>query len=221
METLAERLAEVRQRIAQAAQRAGRNPSDITLIAVTKVFPAHAIRDAYALGLREFGENYVQEFAGKLPELAGLEGARFHLIGHLQTNKSRLAADMFHCIQTIDSAKLARRLNEAGKPLDAMLEVKLSPEQAKSGAAPEELPELIEAVRSCPNLHLLGLMTMPPWSDDPEPSRPYFRRLRELASLHGLPHLSMGMSHDLETAIEEGATYVRVGTALFGKRKKP
>jgi len=143
------------------------------------------------------------------------------LIGHLQGNKSRIAAEMFDCIQTVDSAKLARRLNETGKPLDAMLEVKLSPEQAKAGAAPEELPELIEAVRGCPNLRLLGLMAMPPWSDDPEVSRPYFRRLRELALLHGLPHLSMGMSHDLETAIEEGATYVRIGTALFGKRKKP
>ena len=128
---------------------------------------------------------------------------------------------MFDCIQTVDSAKLAGRLNETGKPLEIMLEVKLSPEQAKAGAAPEELPGLVEAVRGCPNLRLLGLMTMPPWSDDAELSRPYFRRLRELALLHGLPHLSMGMSHDLETAIEEGATYVRIGTALFGKRKKP
>jgi hypothetical protein len=128
---------------------------------------------------------------------------------------------MFQCIQTVDSAKLARRLNEAGRPLDILLEVKLSPEQAKAGAAPEQLPDLIAAVRACANLRLLGLMTMPPWSDDQELSRPYFRRLSELAAQHGLPHLSMGMSHDLEAAIEEGATIVRVGTALFGKRKKP
>ena len=128
---------------------------------------------------------------------------------------------MFHCIQTVDSPKLARRLDETGKPLDIMLEVKLSSEQAKAGAAPEQLPELITAVRDCANLRLLGLMTMPPWSDDQEQSRPYFRRLRELAVQHGLPQLSMGMSHDLEAAIEEGATIVRIGTALFGKRQKP
>jgi hypothetical protein len=193
------------------------------LLAVTKIFPAQVIRDAYALGLREFGENYVQEFEGKLPEVSGLAGARFHLIGHLQSNKSARAAEMFQCIQTVDSAKLARRLNETGKPLDILLEVKLSAEQAKAGAAPEELPDLIAAVRACPNLRLLGLMTVPPWSDDQEQSRPYFRRLRELAEEHGrpnLPHLSMGMSHDLEAAIEEGATIVRIGTALFGKRRK-
>jgi PLP dependent protein len=221
MDTLEQRLADVKLRIAHAAERARRDPAGITLVAVTKIFPAQAIRDAFALGVRDFGENYVQEFAGKLPELAGLSGARFHLIGHLQANKSRIAAEMFDCIQTVDSARLARRLDETGKPLETMLEVKLSPEQAKAGAAPEELADLIAAVRDCAHLRLLGLMTMPPWSDDAELSRPYFRRLRELALLHGLPHLSMGMSHDLETAIEEGATYVRIGTALFGKRKKP
>jgi len=217
---LEQRLAEVKLRIARAAERARRDPAGITLIAVTKVFPAQAILDGYALGLRDFGENYVQEFEGKLPQVAGLSGARFHLIGHLQANKSRIAAEIFDCIQTVDSAKLARRLNDTGTPLEVMLEVKLSPETAKAGAAPEELPELIEAVRTCANLQLLGLMTMPPWSDDAELSRPYFRSLRELALRHGLPHLSMGMSHDLEAAIEEGATYIRIGTALFGKRKK-
>jgi len=221
MDTLAQRLAEVRLRIARAAERAHRDAAQIMLLAVTKVFPAQAIRDAYALGLREFGENYVQEFEGKLPEVSDLAGARFHLIGHLQSNKSGRAAEMFHCIQTVDSPKLAWRLNEAGKALDVLLEVKLSPEQAKAGAAPEELPDLIAAVRACANLRLLGLMTMPPWSEDHEQSRPYFRRLRELAAQHGLAQLSMGMSHDLEAAIEEGATIVRVGTALFGKRRKP
>ncbi len=216
-----ERLAAVRERIARAAERARRDPEGILLLAVTKVFPAGTIREAYNLGLREFGENYVQEFEDKAPALADLEGARFHLIGHLQSNKTKKAAELFHVVQTVDSEKLARRLNEAGRPIEVMLEVKLSSEEAKSGAAPEKLPELIRAVCACPNLRLRGLMTMPPWSDDPEASRPYFRRLRHLAEEHGLRELSMGMSHDLETAIEEGATCVRVGTALFGKRKKP
>jgi pyridoxal phosphate enzyme (YggS family) len=218
---LPERLAEVRERIARAADHAGRRAEDITLIAVTKIFPASAIREAYALGLRHFGENYVQEFAGKAPELGDLHQATFHLIGHLQSNKSRQASELFQVIQTVDSPKLARRLAETGKPLEILLEVKLSEEDAKSGAAPAGLPALVEVVRAQSNLHLAGLMTMPPWSDDPEISRPYFRRLRELAVLHGLRCLSMGMSHDLEVAVEEGATHVRVGTALFGPRKKP
>jgi len=213
-------LAAVRERIERAAERARRDPAGITLLAVTKVFPAAVIREAYALGLRQFGENYVQEFEGKAPEVAGLEDARFHLIGHLQSNKSKKAAELFQVIQTVDSAKLARRLNESGQPLEVRIEVKLSEEEAKSGADPAELPELIAAIGECGNLRLSGLMTMPPWSEDAEASRPYFRRLRELGECHGLRELSMGMSHDLETAIEEGATCVRVGTALFGKRKK-
>jgi PLP dependent protein len=220
METLPERLAAVRARMARAAERARRDPASIMLLAVTKIFPASVIQEAYALGLREFGENYVQEFEEKASAVRGLAGARFHLIGHLQSNKSKKAAELFDTIQTVDAPKLARRLNESGRALDVMLEVKLSSEDAKSGAAPEELPELIAAVRACPNLHLLGLMTMPPWSDDPEAARPYFRRLRELGERHQLTQLSMGMSHDIEAAIEEGSTCVRVGTALFGKRKK-
>ena len=211
----------VRQRIERAAERAHRNPSEILLLAVTKVFPAAAILDAYDLGLREFGENYVQEFEGKAPEVNALALARFHLIGHLQSNKSAKAAELFQMIQTVDSVKLARRLNEAGRPLDVMIEVKLSGEEAKSGADPAQLPALIAGVRGCPNLTLHGLMTMPPWSEDPEAPRGCFRRLRELAGEHGLPGLSMGMSNDLETAIEEGSTCVRVGTALFGRRPKP
>lgn len=214
-------MAAVRERIARASERARRDPADILLLAVTKVFPAEIIREAYDLGLREFGENYVQEFEGKAPLVADLDGARFHLIGHLQSNKCRKAAELFQVVQTVDSEKLARRLDECGRPLDVMLEVKLSPEEAKAGSDPAALPKLICAVKTCPNLRLLGLMTMPPWSEDPEASRPYFRKLRELAQQHGLQQLSMGMSHDLETAIEEGATCVRVGTALFGKRKKP
>jgi pyridoxal phosphate enzyme (YggS family) len=226
MSELAERLAAVRSRVSQAADKARRDPAEITLLAVTKIFPAAAIREAYDLGLREFGENYVQEFEGKAPEVAGLPGARFHLIGHLQSNKSAKAAELFQVIQTVDSAKLARRLDAGARPdpaspLDVMIEVKLSEEDAKSGTDPAALPDLIAAIRGCANLRLLGLMTMPPWSDDPEAPRPYFRRLRELAAEHGLPQVSMGMSNDLETAIEEGSTCVRVGTALFGKRQKP
>jgi PLP dependent protein len=220
MEELAERLAAVRARIERAAVRARRDPAHILLLAVTKIFPAEAIQQAYALGLREFGENYVREFEGKAPSVSGLAGARFHLIGHLQSNKSAKAAELFQTIQTIDSAKLARRLNEAGRPLDVMIEVKLSEEEAKSGIDPAGLPALIEAVRACANLKLRGLMTMPPWSEDPEAPRGCFRKLRVLAQEHGLPGLSMGMSNDLETAIEEGSTCVRVGTALFGKRRK-
>ena len=219
-QALGERLNAVRERIARAAERAHRDPQTILLLAVTKVFPATVIEEAYALGLREFGENYVQELEGKYGQVHNLEGVRFHLIGHLQSNKSGKAAELFDVVQTVDSAKLARRLSGAGRSLEVMLEVKLAPEEAKSGAAPEELAELIAAVQALARLRLTGLMTMPPWSDDSEASRPYFRRLRELAERHGLPQLSMGMSGDLEVAIEEGSTCVRVGTALFGKRKK-
>lgn len=209
------------ERIQSAVRRAGRRREEITLVAVTKKFGPEMIREAHALGLRDFGENYVQEFEQKHPRLADLAGARYHMIGHVQSNKARRAAELFHSIQTVDSGKLARRLNEAGKPLDVMLEVKLESEEAKTGAAPEEIPALIDAVRACLNLRLLGLMTMPPWADDPEPSRPYFRELARLARLYDLPHLSMGMSHDLESAIEEGATHIRIGTAVFGPRPRP
>jgi len=220
MNGMEERLAAVRERMERAATRAKRDPAQILLLAVTKIFPADAIRAAYDLGLRDFGENYVQEFEGKAPLVADLPDARFHLIGHLQSNKTSKAAELFQAIQTVDSPKLARRLNDSGRPLDVMLEIKLSEEDAKHGANPESLPALLETVRACPNLRLRGLMTMPPWSEDPEAPRPYFRRLRKLAEENDLPELSMGMSNDLETAIEEGSTCVRVGTALFGKRRK-
>ncbi len=221
IDLLREQIEAVEHRIEAAARRAGRARADITLIAVTKTFPADVIHEAYDAGLRAFGENYIQEFERKQPELADLAGARFHFIGHLQSNKARRAVELFDAIQTVDTAKLASRLNEAAeRELETMIEVKLSGEEAKSGARPEDLPALIEAIRACPRLRLTGLMTMPPWSDDPEQSRPYFRRLRDLAAQHGLPNLSMGMSHDLEVAIEEGATHVRVGTALFGSRKR-
>ena len=206
--------------MANAAAKAGRPLTDIRLIAVTKIFPFQVILEAHDAGLRDFGENYVQEFEGKFPHVRQLEGARFHLIGHLQSNKAGKAAEMFQVIQTVDSAKLARRLDALGKPLDVMVEVKLSEEESKHGVAPDDLGALVEAISLCPNLNLLGLMTMPPWSDDAETARPYFVRLRELAGKWNLPRLSMGMSNDLEVAIEEGSTDVRVGTALFGKRKK-
>ena len=217
---LRDRLEEVERRIRSAAERAGRRREDITLIAVTKKFPASVLRDAYELGMRHFGENYVQEFDEKSRELPESPGAVFHLIGHLQSNKARRAAELFQAIDSLDSARVAARLDQAGNPLTVMIEVKLSDEEAKSGASPEELPTIIEAVQNSANLTLAGLMTMPPWSEDAELSRPYFRRLRELARAHGLTALSMGMSHDLEVGIEEGATHVRVGTALFGPRRK-
>jgi pyridoxal phosphate enzyme (YggS family) len=223
---LKQKLDQVESRIAAAAAHAGRKRSDIRLVAVTKKFPATAIREAYAFGLRDFGENYVQEFDAKRGELANCPGARYHFIGHLQSNKSKRAAEIFDVIHTVDSAKIARRLEgdfevtEAHSGIEVLIEVKLSTEPAKAGAAPREVPALVEAIRGCPHLRLLGLMTMPPWSVDPEQSRSYFARLRELAGQNSLQALSMGMSHDLEVAIEEGATIVRVGTALFGPRQK-
>ena len=217
-----ERLREVRDRIDRAAERAGRDPGEITLVAVSKIKPAGDIVDAYEAGQRDFGENYVQEFEAKRRELPALPGARFHLIGNLQSNKSRIASEVFDVIQTVDSGKLARRLNEqTAKPLEIFLEIKLSEEDSKHGTDPSGVGALTEIVAGCENLRLRGLMTMPPWSDDPEAARPYFRRLREIAAQHGLSELSMGMSHDFEAAIEEGATLVRVGTAIFGKRPKP
>jgi pyridoxal phosphate enzyme (YggS family) len=216
---LPERWEIVRERIARAAQHAGRKPEEITLLAVTKVFPVETLLEAYEVGIREFGENYVQEFERKFPRTVSCEGARFHLIGHLQSNKARRAAEMFQVVQTVDSAKLAKRLGEVGEPIEVMIEVKLSEEESKHGAAPEELDLVIDAITAEPGLRLTGLMTMPPWSDDAEAARPYFRRLRALAEARGLAQLSMGMSHDLEVAIEEGSTMVRVGTALFGSRK--
>jgi pyridoxal phosphate enzyme (YggS family) len=221
----AQNLALVEERIQRAAQRSGRPRAGITLLAVSKKFPAERLAIAYRAGLREFGENYVREFAEKHPALAELKDARYHLIGHLQSNKSRLACQLFQVIQTIDSPKLLQRLDgaatERGDTIEAMIEVKLSAEESKSGAPPALLPALLEAAAACPHVALTGLMTIPPWSADPEQSRPYFRQLATLARQYNLPKLSMGMSGDLETAIEEGATMVRVGTALFGKRPKP
>ena len=219
-DSLRERWDAVRERIGAACAKAGRAESEVLLLAVTKVFPSTLIEEAYALGMREFGENYVQGFERKRPLLPELPGARFHLIGHLQSNKAKKAGELFDVVQTVDGTKLARRLDELGKPMEVMVEVKLSDEEAKHGCDPAELAAVVAAIRGCANLTLTGLMTIPPWDEDAEKSRPYFARLRELAAAHELTGLSMGMSNDLEVAIQEGSTIVRVGTALFGRRQK-
>lgn len=181
--------------------------------------------EAYAAGARHFGENYVQEFAEKRPLLQNMPEATFHLIGHLQSNKARVAADLFNVIETVDAAKLVSRLEaaaqEMNKRLEVTFEIKLGNEESKTGAAAEDIPTLLEAMAPCRHLTATGLMTIPPWSDNPESSRPYFQQLASLARQHGLYGLSMGMSADFEVAIEEGATIIRVGTALFGARPKP
>jgi pyridoxal phosphate enzyme (YggS family) len=217
--SLAERLAAVRERISRACDRARRDPASVRLLAVTKIFGPEAIRAAYEAGLREFGENYVQEMERKSPAVADLAGARFHLIGHLQSNKTKKAAQLFTSIDSLDSVRLVSRLDAENTPLDITIEVKLSDETAKTGADPAELGEIAAAVRASKNLTLRGLMTVPPWSENAELSRPYFAQLRELAAEHSIAELSMGMSNDLEVAIEEGATWVRIGTALFGSRR--
>lgn len=217
----ADRLQAVRERIEKACAKAHRDPASVKLLAVTKIFGPDVILEAHAAGLREFGENYVQEMERKESAVAAFAGARFHLIGHLQSNKTKKAAQLFASIDTIDTPKLATRLNAENKLLDVMIEVKLSEEPSKSGAAESEVPAIAEAIRAASNLKLRGLMTVPPWSEDPELSRPYFAKLAALAAKNGIEELSMGMSHDLETAIEEGATWVRIGTALFGRRYKP
>ncbi len=217
--SLAERLTAVRERIARACDRARRNPASVRLLAVTKIFGPEVIRAGYDAGLREFGENYVQEMERKSAAVADLAGARFHLIGHLQSNKTKKAAQLFSAIDSVDSVRLVSRLDGENTPLDVTIEVKLSEEEAKTGADPSALGEIVAAVRASKNLTLRGLMTVPPWSENAELSRPYFVRLRELAAEHGIGELSMGMSNDMEVAIEEGATWVRIGTALFGSRK--
>jgi pyridoxal phosphate enzyme (YggS family) len=225
--SIAANLASVRERIARAADRAGRRATEITLIAVSKTFPAEAIRVAYDLGLREFGENRVQEFEAKHPKLSGLD-ATWHLIGHLQSNKAKRAAQLFNRVDSVDSLSLAQKLDLAGddqeKRLPILIEVHLGGEATKSGVAAADLPALAEGISNVAHLDLHGLMTVPPYSEDAERVRPYFQKLRELRDElsqrlgRPLPTLSMGMSHDFEVAIEEGSTEIRVGTALFGQR---
>ena len=220
-------LARLHDQITLACTHAGRRPAEVALMAVSKVHPVEALLEAYAAGHRLFGENRVQEFAGKQPAVAHLTDLEMHLIGPLQSNKTNRAAELFHSIDSVDSLKIAQRLNTAGaalnKTLPIYIEVKLSPEESKHGLAPEELPSLLDNITPLGNLHPLGLMTVPPWSEDPETARPYFRHLRQLRDqqqkLHPtLTQLSIGMSNDFAVAIEEGSTCIRVGTALFGKR---
>lgn len=235
MDSMASNLEEVRSRIARAAERAGRQPDDVALVAVSKTFPAEAIREAYAAGVRHFGENRVQEWEGKQPQLADLD-ATWHLVGHLQSNKARRAARLFHAVDSLDRADVAEKLDQeraqhaaplqpgAAPRLAVLIELRLAPEESKSGVEEKDLPALAEAVLALPHLDLRGLMCIPPLLDDPERARPYFRKLRELRDAlttrlgRPLPELSMGMSHDFEVAIEEGATQVRLGTAIFGAR---
>lgn len=230
--SIAENLAEIRQRIERAAERAGRNAQEIALMAVCKTKPAAAIREAFAAGQRLFGENRVQEFAGKSSALADLAGAEFHMIGHLQSNKAKLAAELFSAIDSVDSRKLAERLNAAAqflhRSLDILIEINVGGEVAKTGIASDspELQDILAHAADWGHLRVRGLMTVPPFTENPEGARPYFRQLRELrdrlaTAQLSLPQLSMGMSHDFEVAIAEGSTCVRVGTAIFGERAKP
>src|SRR6266513_1816732 len=225
-----ENLLRIQERIAEAANRAGRGAEEITLIGVSKTQPASAIRQAYEAGVRHFGENRVQEWEGKRAGTDGLT-AKWHLIGHLQSNKTARAARLFHSIDSVDDFAIAQRLDrtraDAGATgkLRVLIEVRVAPEETKSGVEIDELPKLAESFGDLPRLELAGLMCIPPFLEKTEQVRPYFNRLRELredvAKKLGvaLPVLSMGMSHDFEVAIEEGATEVRVGTAIFGTRE--
>lgn len=235
MPTIAENLAALRARMEAAARRAGRSPAEIELIGVTKQVEPRRIREAYDAGLRRFGENRVQEFAEKINLLRDLPEARFHLIGHLQTNKAARAAELFAGVDSLDSLRLAEKLNAAAaqleKKLPVLIELNLAGEAAKSGVAPDsrELEDILAAAPRLSALDFRGLMAIPPHTSDPEGARPYFRRLRELRDVLrarnltavGMQTLSLGMSHDFEVAIEEGATCIRVGTALFGERPRP
>jgi pyridoxal phosphate enzyme (YggS family) len=229
-EQIRERLVRVREQIARAAERAGRSAEDITLIAVSKTFDSATVQQAVDAGACDLGENRVQEGITKVASIKG--DVRWHLIGHLQSNKARQAVEAFDVIHTIDSSQLAERLDRVAGELarrpEVLVQVDLAHEPTKSGADEGELPAIIEALDSASHLEFRGLMTLPPFFDSPEQTRPYFRRLREIldglnrgrAHEQRLTELSMGMSHDFEAAIEEGATMVRVGTAIFGSREK-
>jgi pyridoxal phosphate enzyme (YggS family) len=233
-EGLAARFAAVQQRINTAATRSGRSSEDVTLIAISKTHPASLIRNLIELGATDLGENRVREAEEKIPQL-GQTNVRWHLVGHLQANKARRALNLFDVIHSLDSVDLARRLDrlciEVGRQsLPLLIQVDLGHEETKTGIGEQDLSQLAETVQQLKRLELIGLMTLPPFFDDPEQARPYFRRLRELRDelarngAFGEPggerkgELSMGMTHDFEVAIEEGATMVRIGTAIFGER---
>jgi pyridoxal phosphate enzyme (YggS family) len=234
--SIAGNIARIRERIQAAAARAGRDPDEIKLMAVSKTFPAETIRAAYEAGLRTFGENRVQEFAEKVDAARQLAGASFHLIGHLQSNKAAKAMELFDAVDSVDSLRLAIKLNAAAqqvkKIVDILLEVNIGNEAAKSGLLPDpanqEWKQLLYQAPKLSNLKVRGLMCIPPHTDDPNGARPYFRKLRQLRDAIAalkvpnveMSTLSMGMSHDFEVAIEEGSTCVRLGTAIFGDRPK-
>lgn len=232
MSSIAERLAGIRGRISRAAAHAGRSPYAITLMAVSKTVEPARILQAYESGIRVFGENRVQEFSEKSAALQSLGDAEWHLIGHLQTNKARKAVELFHTIDSIDSLRLAEKLDQSagqsGKILHALIEINVGGEESKSGVAPAspDLDELLNGIHNLEHLRVRGLMTVPPFTEDPQGARPYFRKLRELRdsiAARSFPRvqmdvLSMGMSHDFEIAVEEGSTCIRVGTAIFGER---
>ena len=228
-ETIAANLADVRHRLARASERAGRSPSSVRLVAISKTHPVDCVRAAFAAGQTRFGENRVQEALQKIGESSDI-AIEWHLVGHLQTNKARKAAGVFACIHSIDGADLLRRVDDAaaegGHTPELFVQVDLAGEPTKHGATAESLLSIFEAAGRCRAAQVAGLMVLPPFTPDPEDARPYFRRLKdvrdELAG-RGVPpsmlrELSMGMSHDFEVAIEEGATLVRVGTAIFGAR---
>ena len=232
MTSISSSVRQVREEIHQAAAASGRNPEEVTLVAISKTFPVEAISEAIAVGLKTFGENRVQEAEPKIQALAPADGLEWHLVGHLQSNKAKRAVQLFEVIQSLDSIKLAQKLNQAcvelGKSVSVLIQVNLGLEATKSGASREQVEEIVDQVASLPGLRLDGLMTIPPFFEDADRSRPFFAELRELrdriesarpGSL-GRKHLSMGMSHDFRPAIEEGATIVRVGTAIFGVRAK-
>ncbi|MCH7488987.1 MAG: YggS family pyridoxal phosphate-dependent enzyme [Chloroflexi bacterium] len=216
-------LASVRQRIDVACRRAGRSIEDVTLVGVSKGVSARSVAEACAAGLTDVGENRVQEAAAKIPAVRALLGTHsqptWHLIGHLQTNKAKTATRLFDILHSVDSLRLAQALSRrANERLPVLLEVNVAQDAAKFGFAPEEVTSALAAIAALPNLDVRGLMTIAPLTDDPETSRPFFRRLRELRDTLGLADLSMGMTGDFEVAIEEGATMIRVGRAIFGPR---
>lgn len=247
MSRIAENLSAIRERMARAAALAQRSPDSVRLIAVSKLQPAEAIREAYAVGVRDFGENYVQELVKKSDELSDLADLRFHLIGHLQSNKARAIAGRVSMVQSVDSVRLAEELGkrahaavlpaekhwpfgvgqlgaQTSQVLPVLVEVNIGGEAQKSGCTPDQAPEVLAAITGQGSLRAVGLMTVPPFSDEPDQSRPYFEGLRALRDRIGseetLPELSMGMTLDLEQAILAGATMVRVGTAIFGERPR-
>lgn len=215
-------IARVRERIERACARVGRDPASIQLVAVSKGHPESAVRAAHAAGLHVFGENYAQELAAKAAALADLSDVTWRFIGHLQRNKIKLIERARATVDTVDSIRLAEAISsraaERNAQVELLLQVNIAQEAQKSGCSVAEVPALVEAVRRLPHVNLRGLMTVAPHYEDAEQTRPVFATLRLLAARHGLPELSMGMTHDLEPAIEEGATMVRIGTAIFGPR---